>query len=214
MPARLLSLASVDHLVYAAPELDAAIGDLEERVGVRATAGGRHIGEGTHNALIALGPSAYIEILAPDPGQPPPPRPRWLGVNGLRAARLTRWAARAANLERRVAAAERVGVALGPVLSGRRERSDGVLLTWRFTDPHTVLADGIVPFFIDWGATPHPAGAAAAGATLIGLRAEHPDPAPVRAFLRRLGVELAVSAGPAPALVATLDTLRGRIELR
>ncbi len=207
----------VDHLVYAAPDLDAAVGDLERRLGVRASAGGRHIGEGTHNALVALGPASYLEILAPDPTQAPPPRPRWLGVDGLRAARLVRWAAREADLERRVAAAARAGVALGPILSGSRERSDGVLLEWRFTDPRAVVADGVVPFFIDWGATPHPAGGAAAGASgarLVDLRAEHPDPAPVRALLERLDIELAVTAGPAPALIAMLDTPRGRIELR
>ncbi len=46
----------IDHLVHAAPGLPAAVADVEERFGVRARAGGRHIGLGTHNALLALGP--------------------------------------------------------------------------------------------------------------------------------------------------------------
>jgi Glyoxalase-like domain len=37
----------VDHLIYAAPELTAVIADLEDRFGVRAQPGGRHIGVGT-----------------------------------------------------------------------------------------------------------------------------------------------------------------------
>ena len=56
-------------------------------------------------------------------------------------------------------------------MSGSRRRTDGVLLSWRYTDPQTVLADGLVPFFIDWGQSPHPARTAAQGASPIALRA-------------------------------------------
>ena len=54
----------IDHLVYAAPGLAAAVADVEERLGVRARAGGRHIGLGTHNALLALGPRTYLAAAA------------------------------------------------------------------------------------------------------------------------------------------------------
>ena len=53
--------------------------------------------------------------------------------------------------------AAHAGVKLGEVIDGSRQRADGVVLSWRFTDPRTVAFDGLIPFFIDWGKTPHPA---------------------------------------------------------
>jgi hypothetical protein len=91
--------SALDHLIYAVPDLDRAIGELEGRLGVRAVAGGRHLEEGTRNALIALGPDSYIEVLAPDPSQPAPDRPLWLGLEGLSQPRLTAWAIKASRLE-------------------------------------------------------------------------------------------------------------------
>ncbi len=208
-------LESVDHLVYAAPDLDAAVAKLEAALGVRATPGGQHPGRGTRNALIALGPTAYLEIIAPDPGQPRPDGPLWLDVDRLEAPRLATWAARAGgNPEWRVAEAARLGVTLGPVLSGSRRRPDGVVLSWTYSDPKTLLAGGIVPFFIDWGQSPHPSRSAAAGVTLADLRAEHPDPDRVRGILRLLQIDLPVDKGAAPALIATLESPRGRVDLR
>jgi hypothetical protein len=46
----------IDHLVYATPDIEATVDELAERLGVRATPGGRHRGLGTWNALLgALG---------------------------------------------------------------------------------------------------------------------------------------------------------------
>jgi len=207
-------VSRVDHLVYAAPDLKLGIDTIEKLLGVRATPGGQHPGAGTRNALVALGPASYVEIIGPDPEQPAPSGPRRFGIDGLKSPRLAAWAAKAQDLESLVADAARNGVTLGAVGSGSRKRPDGVLLSWRFTSPATVLADGIVPFFIDWGKTPHPAQTAAVGATLVALRAEHPDARRVADMLRKLGLDLPVTSAPAPALIATVDCPKGRVELR
>jgi Glyoxalase-like domain len=206
--------ARVDHLVYATPDLNRGVAEIEKLLGVRATPGGQHPGRGTRNALITLGPATYLEIIAPDPEQPPPKTPRPFGIDGLKASRLVAWAAKGVDLERLRDEAVRKGARLGQVKSGSRRRPDGVLLSWRYTDPQTVLADGLVPFFIDWGQSPHPAQTAAQGASLIALRAEHPDAQQVQHLLRKLGLELPVQPGAAPALVAIIDSPRGRVELR
>lgn len=205
---------TADHLVYATPDLQRGVDRIERLVGVRAAAGGQHPGRGTRNALVALGPATYLEIIGPDPEQPTPKEPRPFGIDGLREPRLVAWASKTTEPEKIAGTAERHDIKLGPVIAGSRRRADGVLLAWRYTDPRTVVADGIVPFFIDWGTTPHPAATAATGASLIALHAEHPEAARVQKMLNDLGVDLAVQPGRTPALVATVNGPRGKVTLR
>ena len=207
-------LRRIDHLVYAAPNLEEAIAELENRLGIRAAPGGSHPGRGTRNALIALSPTSYLEILAPDPGQPRPANPLWLSVDSSKRPRIVAWAAKGGDLERFAADAERVGVHLGAAAPGSRRRPDGALLTWKVTDPTVAAGEGVVPFFIDWEDSPHPARTAEPGVTLIRLRAEHPDPALVQGMLDRLGLDLRVEPGPAAALIATVSSGLGEVELR
>ena len=207
-------LSRVDHLVYATPDLNRGIDEIERLTGVRATPGGQHPGGGTRNALLALGPTSYLEIIAPDPDQPPPKTPRPFGIDSLTQSKLVTWGAKGNDLEHLRRHALRHGVQLGEVLSGSRLRPDGVTLSWRSTSARPMVADGVVPFFIDWGQSPHPAQTAARGLSLIELRAEHPDAARVQQMLHQLGLDLPVKYGSAAALIAVIDGPRGRVELR
>ena len=189
-------LGRVDHLVYAVPDLEAGVAALETLLGVRATPGGQHPGRGTRNALLSIGPRAYIEIIGPDPEQPPPTEPRPFGIDALTAPRLVTWAANEANLPQLLKRAADAGLTLGELASGSRRRPDGVLLAWSYTNPRTVVAEGVVPFFIDWGKTPHPAESSASAGRLTGLRAEHPDGDRVSKQLSRIGLPLRGQQGP------------------
>ena len=207
-------LRTIDHLVYATPDLAAGVKQVEALLGVRATPGGQHPGEGTRNALVALGPTSYLEIIGPDPDQPKPLQPRKFEIDDLQAPRLVTWAAKGTNLTSIVADAHRRGVPVGDVIPGSRRTPAGVLLSWHITSQRPLVANGLVPFFIDWGETPHPAATAASGAVLISLRAEHPDPESVQRMLDALGLDLPVAKGATPALVATIAGTRGRADLR
>lgn len=207
-------MISLDHLVYGTSDLEAAIDRLEHALGVRAALGGRHAAWGTRNALISLGEDTYLEILAPDPHAPEGVGPRLFQVDRQREPRLLTWAAKGANLKQVAASARSQGVDLGEVQSGSRSQPDGVVLSWALTDPATPREDGIIPFLIDWGDTPHPAGTAPAGCSLMDLRAQHPDAERVQALLRALDVDLEVEAGAEPALIATIESPRGLVELR
>lgn len=164
----------VDHLIYAAPDLPAAVAEVEERFGVRPQSGGKHLGAGTHNALLALGPRTYLEILAPDPEQPARPATRrW---QGLTHSRLAGWAIACDDIDGAVARAHRHGYDPGEVIEGGRTGPTGTVLRWRATS--FAPGDGLVPFLICWGDTEHPASTAPAGLLLEFLHIEHPDPHP------------------------------------
>jgi hypothetical protein len=206
-------LSHIDHLVYATPDLALGIETAEKLFGVRATPGGQHPGEGTRNALIALGPASYFEIIGPDPEQPKPERGRRFGIDEIKAPRLTTWVAKGRDLAKFAGNAAAHGVNLGAVIPGSRKRPDGVVLSWHYTDPRVVLADRLVPYFIDWGTSPHPSATATKGVSLLSLRAEHPDADRVQQMMRQLGLDLTVAKGPNPALIATFDSPKGRVQL-
>lgn len=208
------TLARVDHIILATADVDDTADRLTTTLGVRAVAGGKHPAWGTRNALIALGGQAYLEIVGPDPGSPPQEPPRPFGLETLSAPRLATWAVKGRALEALVTHARAEGVDLGEVKHRTRRRPDGVLLSWVMTDLTAPRADGIIPFFVDWGETPHPATTSPQGGTLIGLSARHPEADSVRTMLRSLGVGIEVEPGEAPELIATLRTRKGEIELR
>lgn len=203
----------LDHLVYGAPDLDAAVDELERLAGVRAAHGGKHAGRLTHNALLSLGEGKYLEIIAPVPGGEAGADALPFGLQDLTSPRLVAWAVAADGLERRIETARAAGYDPGEIVPGGRDLPDGGRLSWRLALRAPLAGDGVVPFLIEWTSEPHPSKTAPGGCRIVSLRAEHPQAEPVRAMLKALAVDLEVAEGPAPRLFATLDTPSGRVEL-
>ncbi|NNF11641.1 MAG: VOC family protein [Gemmatimonadetes bacterium] len=203
----------LDHLVYAVPDLDEGVRAVEELLGVSSSPGGRHLGLGTHNRLFGLAGGAYLEVVAPDPSQPAPSRPRWFGLDDLDTPRLASWCVRAGDLQEAIQAARRAGLDLGEPTSGSRKRPDGSTLSWTFTDPWLDRAGGVIPFCIDWAGSPHPSDTMPEECACLDVRVEHPRAAEVEPMLRALGLDTSVSNGHAPRLVARLQTPNGIVDL-
>ncbi len=206
----------IDHIVYAVPDLAAAMDDLERDWGVRPAPGGKHTGRGSHNALLSLGDGPYLELIAVDPDQPDVDVSKHpFQLASLEGPVLRTFAVKAPGIEARVARARAAGFDPGSPEAMSRETPAGDTLHWQLTraDPAN-SGGGMLPFLIDWGETPHPSATSPKGCTLVSLRIEHPGPAGIVAALAALEIDVPVSEGPAPALVATIDTPKGRIEIR
>ena len=202
----------IDHLIYAAPDLDAAIADLEGRLGVRAAPGGRHEGIGTHNALLAVGPDSYLELIARDPTQPEPQGPRPFGVDAVDHPRLVGWAVACDDIDVAVAAARGAGHDPGDPMAMTRTTPDGRTLNWRLT--LGAVTGGAIPFLIQWDTPAHPATTAPGGVTLDRFVIEDPQPDGVARALNAFGCDVGIEVADKPALVAHLDTPNGPVVLR
>jgi hypothetical protein len=204
---------TIDHLVYACPELDSAVAQIRAATGVQAAAGGQHLALGTHNALLSLGERTYLEIIAPDPSQPVPTEPLPFGLVELSAPALRRWAVAPADLDAAVQASRAAGFDYGPIVTGGRRTTDGRELMWRMTS-YPQSAAAVEPFLIDWADSPHPASAAPGGLTLEEFWLSSPDPRRLHEQLRTLGLDLRVEGADRPGLCALLSGPHaGRITL-
>lgn len=202
---------SIDHLIVFTSVRERGMDWVEQRLGVRPVAGGRHPDLGTHNALLGLGPACYLEVMAPDPDALLPMDPAETALGFLTEPRLGTWVLRAEDIEDRRARAAAFG--LGPVRGGHRDNPDGTRVTWRITDPFVFPLGGVVPFLIAWGDTPHPAARLPQGGELTELAVAHPDVDGVRRAFEALGVDLPVTRGERPGLRATIETERGAVSL-
>ena len=66
----------------------------------------------------------------------------------------------------------------GEIINGKRETPNGDFLTWKIALNHfnNLPGDGLIPFLIDWGSSPHPSNMTPQGCKLLKIRAEHPNP--------------------------------------
>jgi hypothetical protein len=206
------AVEAVDHLLLGVPDLEAGMKWFEEKTGIRPVAGGSHPGRGTRNALVSLGGRHYLEIIAPDPAQAGVADELAASLKKLMAPRLITWAAASTNLEVTLSRFDAEKVTHSPARPGSRKRLDGRELSWRTTGVESEFGE-LIPFFIDWGTTPHPSADAPSGARLVALTFRHPKPEALTAELSRLGIAAEVTKADQPGLSARIETPRGSLAL-
>ena len=145
---------SIDHLVIAAPSLNAGVTYVYDTLGVMPQPGGTHVKMGTHNALLRLGSSTYLEVISVNPELQKPDRPRWFELDKLSPTanpKLLTWVARTNNIRQATAISSMDFGAIGPM--SRTE------LNWLITIPSdgSLQCDGIAPSLIQWSGDLHPA---------------------------------------------------------
>ena len=204
--------AHVDHLILGARDLDEGIRLFEERTGVRPKVGGEHPGRGTRNALVSLGTSLYIEILAPQVNAPD---------SGTVAELRQRtdlspygWAVFVPDVEAARRRLSDAGFGLSEIFPGSRARPDGRLLEWKTFEIEKPPIAGL-PFFIRWGdGTTHPSQDSPGGCRLERLRAVTPDLDGVRRVFSAIALDVTAEKGTRPGLDIVLRCPKGTVELR
>lgn len=175
-------LGGLDHLIIACADPDEAAGELEQRLGLRATGGGRHAAHGTFNRLVWLGDS-YLELmgvfdraLATD---------SWLGRPVSRMldegpAAMAGMALASDDLATDVERLRAQGSPIGEPTAGERLRADGDVVRWSSARPPGIDAELGLLFLIE-----HDTGAAEWRPADRAARAEevHPLGTPVRLAL-------------------------------
>ena len=200
---------TLDHLILAGPELEPLEALVQEHTGVVPVRGGRHLGHGTHNALLGLDRRSYLELLAPDPGQGGGPFAATIAH--LRAPALHTWCALGGGPAELVERARSAGLSVRREGMQRR-RPDRSMLVWEllFLDGHQY--GPLLPFFIDWRGSKHPAPSLPGGVTLAALVLSHPDADGLTDLLTRLGgvpEPVRVEQGPVPTIRAELRHANG-----
>ena len=187
----------LDHIIILIGSLEPFRKEFEADTGVTLTVGGAHPGLGTANLLASIGDGVYMEFMAPDPSLD---EPRGLGarLGAEGEPRIGGFAARTLDMPATVAAVDAAGMSAAGPTAGSRTTPDGSLLAWT-----TLFAAGHaygdhLPFFIDWGATPHPSTTSAQGLELLSFQAVHPEPGGLAEIYRRLGIPVTVVAGAPP----------------
>ncbi len=185
-------MLQLDHLTVIAPSLMDGVAHVRACLGIDVPYGRVHPDMGTHNHLLRLGDGVYLEVIAVNPGAPPPDRPRWFGLgdrNAVQAAwdrgrRLRGWVARTADIDTVLPEHEHI--------LGRKTRLSGGSSFYFFSLPPdgALPLGGIAPSVIDRGGRP-PSIAAMAdlGAELRAVIIEHPSPDEVAALYEKLGIE-------------------------
>jgi len=179
----------IDHLVVAARTLEEGATWIASRLGLVPGGGGKHSLMGTHNRVLGLGGSTYLEVLAIDPEAPAPPHPRWFALDTPRSRErlergpaLIHWVARTDDIERDAKAAP---VDLGDIIAVARGD-----YRWRITVPRdgSLPMEGAFPTLIQWEGE-HPASAIPdSGWRLESLGLTHPRSSDILYALRSMGL--------------------------
>jgi Glyoxalase-like domain len=220
-------LLELDHLVIATLDLVAASEQLETQWGAKFSGGGQHLGYGTHNRVMKLDSVAdlscdgqqnsskqvYIELIAPDPSQPNPKRPRLFDLDNPQLQeklklrpRLVHFVARCADMSDALLKCQ-----YNPGVATPMSRGD---LNWTITLPEDGKADqAVLPTIVHW---PDMARHPAANLPESGVRMVFFGVAaiePTIKILKATGLQFVPAQNPSPMLRAELVTPKGVIVL-
>ena len=206
-------MAEIDHIVIGARTLAEGAAFIEEHLGVLPDKGGTHEGVGTHNMLLGLGPTCYLEIIAPDPAQPQPEHPRPFDLDDPSVRNMLEAEPRLLAYVARTPALDAMVARLGPSRSGKVRAMNRGKISWRMAfPPQRQDLDNLIPALIQWDGKGVAGRLKDSQCRLIGIEGEHPEAEAVRAALADRGLEdqVKVRHSPRARLIVHLRRADGR----
>ncbi|MEE9446458.1 MAG: VOC family protein [Arenicellales bacterium] len=165
----------IDHLVIGATTLAQGVTYVKEQLGVDIPKGGVHTTMGTHNHLMQLGESLFLEVIAINPDGKSPKQPRWYGLDDpyvrkqlAEQPRLLTWVVNTPDIKMLTQKTFFSFGGITPVSRGN--------LNWLFGLPQDgrLFAAGLLPYLIEWQTDKHPAHKMPdLGCSLHGLQLHH-----------------------------------------
>ena len=203
----------IDHIAVTAPTLEAGAEFVYKSLGVKPQKGGEHPRMGTHNLLLRLGNSVYLEVISPDPAAESPERPRWFALDEITTetpSKLKTWVVRTEDIY------STVKICSEPV--GEIEAMSRGENNWLITIPK----DGSIPIvegapaLIQWQDESHPATQLEDHRlSLVKLQIFHPEPGRLSNFLNSISLKglVEVLKGDKTRIVAHIETPQGVREI-
>jgi Glyoxalase-like domain len=211
-------MLKLDHITVIAPTLAQGVVHVRACLDLDVPFGQRHAYMGTHNHLLQLGDTVYLEIVALDPGAEGPTHPRWFGLDDQRRVwsdwdegrRLRGWVARTDGIDAAIAGRENI--------FGKKVPLPAVNSSFDIAIPKngSLPLDGAAPSIIDRrGKTRSMATIPDLGARLRSFIIEHPDPGFVATLYRTLTLDRPpeIKQGPRLRYRAQIETPAGLREL-
>ncbi len=203
----------IDHITITTPTLEVGAELVNKSLGVKPQKGGEHPRMGTHNLLLRLGDSIFLEVIAPNPAAESPKRPRWFALDELKSEtppKLKTWVVRTEDIHSTL---KTCSEPLGEIVPISRGETN-----WLITIPK----DGSIPIkegapaLIQWQVESHPATRLKDyGLFLAKLQIFHPEHERISNFLSSINLEGTVEVlnGSNTKILAHIETPQGVREL-
>jgi len=145
---------TLDHIVLAAPEMEAALKEFEDMCGIKPKYIGQMKGLGLKNARISFSGSSFIEIVTPNPemGGPVGTQLAEAGLSGLTPFH---YAIRNEKCEEYKKEMQKLGYTPDHI-SMFGAKQDGTPRKWEMLHLYGHKSGGMCPFIINWATTDHP----------------------------------------------------------
>ena len=200
----------LDHVVLAAPELEPAMIEFQEKTGIEPRISGSIKGLGIKTARVSFEGDSFLEIIAPDP-EKGGPIGNLLRASGLTGLKPFHWAIRNTKTGEFTGPFKKLGYT-PDCISMFGARADGTPRKWELLYLYGHKLKGMCPFFINWDNSDHPCESAPIVGELVHVKVTAPGDDLIHKLIAETGSSgFSLEEGPA-RFELKFDSPEGEVE--